>query len=208
VLLDLHMPVLDGFETARRIRSGEAANCRCPIIAMTADVLAETRERCFAAGMDDYLAKPFRSDELATILERWVVAAAAPAGEQAAPAEPSLASAASHPEPTIVDPVPLAQLPPELAGQLIVLFREIVPSRLASLDAAMLHQDPAALIDAAHSLKGEAVAVGALELGELCSQIERADPGCALSVVQALLAQLDPAVQRAFTALDGRVACG
>ncbi len=72
VLLDCQMPVLDGYATARRLRQG---GCRLPIIAMTALALAEDRELCLAAGMDDYLSKPFRQRQLTELLERWLPAA-------------------------------------------------------------------------------------------------------------------------------------
>jgi signal transduction histidine kinase/DNA-binding NarL/FixJ family response regulator len=125
VLLDLHMPLLDGFETARLIRSREPAGTRCPIIAMTADVLVETRERCFAAGMDDYLAKPFRPDELAAVLERWVFAPSAesPASGSASPARPTGRADQSEFDFTTLD-----QLPARLAAELIGLFQDLVPA--------------------------------------------------------------------------------
>ncbi|MBO3274282.1 response regulator [Pseudomonas sp. Milli4] len=71
VLMDCNMPLMDGYEATRLIRnSGNWPDL--PIIALTANVLPEERERCRAAGMDDYLAKPFHRDELVAILERWV----------------------------------------------------------------------------------------------------------------------------------------
>ncbi|MBI4605919.1 MAG: response regulator [Planctomycetes bacterium] len=74
VLMDVHMPVLDGLAATRAIRSREEAEGRervC-IIAVTANALAGDRERCLSAGMDDYVSKPFQSHELRTVLERWV----------------------------------------------------------------------------------------------------------------------------------------
>ncbi|WP_339524634.1 response regulator [Pseudomonas sp. EA_35y_Pfl2_R111] len=71
ILMDCNMPVMDGYETTRRIRQkGEFAEL--PIIALTANALSDERERCRAAGMDDYLAKPFRKDELAALLDQWL----------------------------------------------------------------------------------------------------------------------------------------
>jgi signal transduction histidine kinase/DNA-binding response OmpR family regulator len=71
VFLDCQMPVLDGYETAREIRRREGGHGRLPVIAMTAHAMAGDRERCLVAGMDDYLPKPVRLDDLEAMLQRW-----------------------------------------------------------------------------------------------------------------------------------------
>jgi CheY-like chemotaxis protein len=71
VLMDCNMPVMDGYEASRQIRrSGRWPNL--PIVALTANAMPEERERCRAAGMSDYLSKPFRREELAALLDQWV----------------------------------------------------------------------------------------------------------------------------------------
>jgi two-component system sensor histidine kinase/response regulator len=79
VLMDCHMPVMDGFEATRRIRSGEeVGDRRIPILAMTASVMDEDRNRCLAAGMDNYLTKPINLKTLDAMLESWIVGDASP----------------------------------------------------------------------------------------------------------------------------------
>ena len=80
VLMDCHMPGMDGYEAARRIRECEAGREHVPIVALTAAALPEDRERCFAAGMDDFLGKPTSMPQLAAALRRWVGSAHAPRG--------------------------------------------------------------------------------------------------------------------------------
>jgi len=71
VLMDCNMPVMDGYEASRRIRqSGRWPDL--PIVALTANAMPEERERCRAAGMNDYLAKPFRREELLALVDHWV----------------------------------------------------------------------------------------------------------------------------------------
>ena len=72
VLMDCQMPVMSGFEATKRIRSLETSGRRTPIIALTAGVLQEERERCYACGMDDFLSKPISPNDLEHALERWI----------------------------------------------------------------------------------------------------------------------------------------
>jgi len=69
VFMDCLMPVMDGFEASAKIRSEE--NGEIPIIAISADIMEETRERCISSGMNDFLMKPFSRDEVIKILKKW-----------------------------------------------------------------------------------------------------------------------------------------
>jgi CheY-like chemotaxis protein len=83
VLMDCQMPVMDGFEATRIIREREGATRHTRIVAVTANAMEGDRERCLAAGMDDYLAKPFRAGDLRRVLERWLRPAATESAQTA-----------------------------------------------------------------------------------------------------------------------------
>jgi CheY-like chemotaxis protein len=82
ILMDCQMPTMDGYTATAQLRQRERAGQHIPIIAMTAGALAEDRQRCLDAGMDDYLAKPIDPQQLSAALSRWITAASStpPAG--------------------------------------------------------------------------------------------------------------------------------
>jgi PAS domain S-box-containing protein len=188
VLMDCQMPVLDGYTATEEIRRREGAGRHTPIIGVTANAMAGDRERCLAAGMDDYIAKPFRRDELAAVLARWLPA---PTATAAPPAGPS----------PVLDRSALQALRPALVAQLVSLFREQAPQHVRTIQAAAAQADPAALARAAHTLRGEAGQLGAVELHELCTRIERLARTEGVEAARPLVAALPAAIERAFAAL-------
>ncbi|MGZ6792419.1 MAG: response regulator, partial [Mycobacteriales bacterium] len=169
VLMDVQMPVVDGLEATRRIRAEVAPERQPRIVAMTANALVEDREACFAAGMDDYLAKPVRSDELAAALVRvggsLDAPAAAPGREEPGPA---------------VDPAVLEALTGRLGDRaaafrtsLVQTWRTEADGRLADLDAAVAAGDADGVARVAHTLKSGSASLGAGPLAAACEEVEQ-----------------------------------
>ncbi len=159
ILMDVQMPEMDGLEATRRIID-QCGSDRPRIVALTADAMQGDRERCLAAGMDDYLTKPIRPDELAGALEQVVPRAdGAPAAHALdAGALERLAEAAGG--------------DPEFVGVLLETFADEAPAALAELRAGLDSGDAEAVRRAAHTLKSNAATFGATELAELCAEVE------------------------------------
>ncbi len=146
MLLDLHMPGLDGFEVARAIREHEQGTTRhLPIVALTARSSARDRERCIAAGMDEFLSKPIEAAALwATVdrlLRRW----------------PPARGASPQVESGLLDPRAILRAcdgQASLLHKILVVFRESLPNHLARIRTALSVGDFVSLGEAAHGLAG------------------------------------------------------
>jgi CheY-like chemotaxis protein/anti-sigma regulatory factor (Ser/Thr protein kinase) len=161
VLMDVQMPELDGLDATRRICERWPAEARPRIIAMTANALPEDREACFAAGMDDYVAKPIRPEELAEALSR-----ARPLAENGRSSDGPVALEASALE-------SLRELGgDEFLSEMIGTFLTDAQSLMASLRAALERGDAAELRRAAHTLKSNGQTFGAGSFSELCRELE------------------------------------
>jgi len=179
ILMDCQMPRLDGYETTRRIRQKEGGGARTPVIAVTAHAMKGDRERCLAAGMDDYISKPFREQDLATLLDRWLLDSKSegeiPAAEPQPSEEPSGKPAA------VLNPVTLNGLKKlgdstgeDVLGRVCAMFLEDVPRRLTVIREAAANDDLKGIEQTAHSLKGSAGIIGASSFHQRSYELELA----------------------------------
>jgi two-component system sensor histidine kinase/response regulator len=165
LLLDLHMPEIDGFRVVQAIRRSERqAGGHLPVIALTARSRQEDRERCLAAGMDEYLSKPLRSAELFAAIDRAVSAhGIAP---RAQPRESD--------DTSLLDPVVLLAAcgdDPDGLRDLCEDLRIFVPGRLTDVNDALHRQDTRRLSEAAHKLRG-LLATFSTKAGEVAATLE------------------------------------
>ena len=197
VLTDLHMPEMDGYELTAAIRAREAGARRVPIVAFTANALKDEADRCREIDMDDYLGKPISLADLKAKLEQWLPAAPS-ADLRVAAGRPTV------PQVALVPPVDLNALK-ALIGDNESTIREVLQDYMnrstgiaVELRAACRTGQSAVARAAAHKLKSSARAIGALALGELCADMERA--GAAADI--AALAEKLPLFDRELAAVD------
>jgi CheY-like chemotaxis protein/HPt (histidine-containing phosphotransfer) domain-containing protein len=191
VLMDVQMPELDGLDASRRICE-RWPETRPRIIAMTANALPEDREACFAAGMDDYVAKPIRADVLAEALKR-----VRPPSHVVIP--PDNAD-------RLVDAAALESLREvggdEFLAEVIDTFLADLPTLLATLRRGLQERDAAEVRRAAHTLKSNGATLGAGEFAEACSALEQQAKDGRLDEAAALVDRIEAERSLLERALD------
>lgn len=172
VLMDCQMPQMDGYTATRELRRREGDHGHLPVIAMTAGALAEDREKCTAAGMDDYISKPVSADELEQALARWVHTAPPQAGNAAPPQAGNDDLRVSIEQ--RLDELRGAGSPAEheLVDRLVDHFLVRAPEMTSALFHALDRHDSQEIADQAHSLRGAAGNIGAVGLAARCQELE------------------------------------
>ncbi len=189
LLTDCHMPNMDGFELTAAIRFAESAGVHLPIIAVTASAMQGEALRCLASGMDDYLSKPLRMQELGNMLGKWLPV------EHDLQSRKEIKIQPDEPSTTVAiwDAGTLGQLVGNNLGmhrRLLNNFLQKAISQVSAIEAAAQAGQMNDGANMAHTLKSAARTVGALALGELCQQIETAGRLGDAATCSALLASL------------------
>ena len=197
VLMDIQMPEMDGYEATREIRRREGDDRRTVIIAMTANSMEGDRERCLAAGMDDYLSKPVKLEDLRAVLNRWHSAAPPPADR---PEEPD--TAIDH---EVLDGLRALQdrSSPDLLRRLISLFLSEAPAQLDSLRDAVARRQSVSLAMLAHGLRGASANMGARGMARTCSELEALGRAEAIGNAPDLVARLEAEFEHVRGVLNG-----
>ena len=238
VLMDCQMPEMDGYEATQEIRRCEALSVtrdaslgndqirdtryerRLPIIVMTANAMQGDREKCLDAGMDDFVSKPVKPEELEAVLDRWVPKRETEtrgAENREAPGENNeirdtryeRRNTSDDPQGPPLDPATLDGLrdlsgdDPSFLLEVIQQFLQDGPGHVAAIQQAVGDAD--ALMKAAHSLKGSCRSMGALPLGELCFALEQKGRVGETENLEDLLTALDSEYSRVRIALEAEL---
>jgi PAS domain S-box-containing protein len=194
IIMDCQMPVLDGYDATRQIRAGRVPNLdrRVPIIALTAYAMESDRQKCLAAGMDEFVSKPIRYEELKAAIERVLARPVRPAPLPAGAAAPPV-------KPVVLDLAQFEHLKglqddenPKFLANLIDLFLAETPKRFRDLAARLAAGDVRAARQLAHTVKGACANFGGRALQALCLEIEECVREGNLKGASALIGKLEP----------------
>ncbi len=197
VLMDVQMPEMDGLEATRELREKEkGTGCRQPVVAMTALVMKGDRERCLAAGMDGYLAKPIRPQELDEVLDAHV---------------PRLhAVTSSSPQLPIADnAVDIDDLLARVDGdrvfllELVEIFRADYPKQIQTARKALAQKDAIGVKRAGHTLRGALANLAARNACSMAEALETIGGSGDFALVEPALMQLENEMGRVARSLDG-----
>jgi two-component system sensor histidine kinase/response regulator len=188
-LMDSQMPEMDGYSAAGVIRETErGTGRRIPIVALTAHAFNGERERCLAAGMDDYIAKPVQTPALIAALSRWL------GSEPRAGAPDEVAAEPTAPQATAAETVHAvlrdAGLTQAEIQEVLTDFLESTPPLVDRLGAAVREGDPTAASGAAHSVRGALSSVGLTDLAARLLSIEKQIAAGDMAGAEAIVVEL------------------
>ncbi len=207
VLMDMQMPEMDGLAATRFIRKEWPGELGPRIIALTANATAEDREMCLAAGMDDYISKPIRVEELVRALSK-CAPRKMPQPRETLSERSEMQNDKMHQPPAVLDAVALERLRKTVGGDAAVLtelidsFLEDAPQLITTLRQASEKGDAAGVRLAAHSLKSNAADFGAMHFSNLCKELEQLGKAGSLDGATALVEQVEGEHAKVRVALE------
>lgn len=214
ILMDCHMPGMDGMEAALRIRRAEqttAGKSRIPIIALTADVQKGIVEQCLAAGMDDYLSKPFNKHQLHGMVTKWL-SKSRPGLSAQQDSPPPPAEPPGGMDTSLLNQAALDQLHSltsatgeNLLNKTIALFGQSAPDELARLRNAVTAGDSAALAALAHHFKSSCANLGAQSLADQAHTLELLGNQGRTDGAEVLITAMESALPGCLAALESKV---
>ena len=200
VLMDVQMPEMDGLEATRRIHERWSGAERPYVIAATANALQEEKQACFMAGMDDYLSKPIRMNELIAALRR-----SEPGRVSQQPSESSTSQTTDSNVDARALEVLRESFDDELVVELIGTFLEEAPDLVERARAAVEERDYVTLQRAAHTLKSNAATFGAISLANLCRDLEAKGKAAEIEGAEVLVGRIGPVLSATLGALETRL---
>ena len=210
ILMDCHMPEMDGFTATSQIRRIEEELDLQPaiVIALTADVQKGIQEQCQAAGMNDYLSKPFAKTALLDTLTKWLTP-----GEWLPGQDKEIKQSEELTSSGLLDPEPLAQLREigsevgrDLVGNIVGRFVEALPGDLLRLRQSIEDRDAELIRNIAHNLKPSSASLGAMDFSHCCNELEALAVAGELSHMAQWLTKLEAMEQPVIDALRAVVA--
>ncbi|HAO22586.1 MAG TPA: hybrid sensor histidine kinase/response regulator [Desulfobacteraceae bacterium] len=212
IFMDIHMPEMNGIETTRKIREYEAGKKHTPIIALTADAFRDDRDKCISEGMDFYLSKPFRPEEIINVIKRFMSDKSEPVSKDSSDEGANNYSPLPHADHQIkqLQVFDRNGFMDRINGnittydEVIALFLEKFPKQLSVLSSLIEKQDLKGICRQSHSMQGSYLTLGAEILADFAQKIEYiARHNGSIEEIIVLSASLEPAF-RAFCEEAGK----